>query len=54
MYIYIYIYIIELKIIYNMYHVIQLLHNVSLLCIGPIASIFWLDEELGCDVFLDG
>jgi hypothetical protein len=21
---------------------------------GPIASIFWLDKELGSDIFLDG
>ena len=22
--------------------------------LGPVASIFWLDEELGSDIFLDG
>lgn len=23
-------------------------------CIGPVAAIFWMDKELGSDIFLDG
>lgn len=31
-----------------------LLETTGLADPGPIASIFWLDEELDCDIFLDG
>ncbi|XP_071836351.1 zinc-regulated GTPase metalloprotein activator 1A-like isoform X2 [Apostichopus japonicus] len=31
-----------------------LLETTGLADPGPIASIFWLDEELGCDIYLDG
>ena len=34
----------------NHFHVIIL----GLADPGPIASIFWLDEELGSDIYLDG
>jgi hypothetical protein len=28
--------------------------NLRVFISGPIASIFWLDKELGSDIFLDG
>lgn len=31
-----------------------LLETTGLADPGPIASIFWLDKELGSDIFLDG
>ena len=31
-----------------------LLETTGLADPGPIASIFWLDRELGSDIFLDG
>jgi len=31
-----------------------LLETTGLADPGPIASMFWLDEELGCDIYLDG
>ena len=31
-----------------------LLETTGLADPGPIAAMFWLDDELGCDIYLDG